>query len=347
LPVWLISLDEYLIDGDELCRFDPLQALRSMTREERTRFASALDQGQLAQANEALRAAGRRLIVERIRMGRRSASELRRAIGSPAERSGDVHPFVRSNRRPYIPGSSIKGAFRTAIVSERLPRDRRPATQWTHDSALQAALELDPQDTSTDWLRFLSVADAELPEGTTLIDRPEVFHPKKPDAARMQMHYEILCGRASHPKDRTGFDITVLLDSRAPLTRAQLLQATSRFHWAIWQGERRHFFASWPETCRALDHLRASVKIKDRTMADIGPAQAPNYLLLRLGRFGHFESKSLEGVRRGHFPQARDAGRRVRQPDDWGSTRTVTRLDDGTPIPFGWVLGWVTKEETL
>ncbi len=340
-----LGLDEYLIEDDELCRFDPLQAVRSMTPAERKRFSSALDKGRLADANTELHSVGRRLVQERIPLSPRSAPELRRGIERPSERSGTVHPFVRSNGRPYIPGSSIKGAFRTAFVSDRLPRDR--STKWSHETALRAALQLDPQDTSTDPLRFLSVADAELEEGTTLIDRPEVFDPKKPDAARMQMHYEIIRGRASHPNDRTTFSVTILFDSRLGVTRAHLLQTTSRFHWSVWQEERRRFFASLPTTCKAMDRFLSAAKIGGRTMADVGPGQAPNYLLIRLGRFGHFESKSLEGVRCGHFPQARDPSRRIRQPNEWGSTRTVTRLEDGTPIPFGWVLGWVTKEERL
>ncbi|MCC7284388.1 MAG: hypothetical protein IT556_18555, partial [Acetobacteraceae bacterium] len=67
----------------------------------------------------------------------------------------------------------------------------------------------------------------------------------------------------------------------------------------------------------------------------------------RLGRFGHFESKSLARVRQGHFPQAKNPSDRTRPPDAWGSTRTVTRNKEGAPIPFGWVLAWVEKEEAI
>jgi CRISPR-associated protein Csm5 len=162
------------------------------------------------------------------------------------------------------------------------------------------------------------------------------------------MHYERTRARSDAANDPTAFDLALTIASGSGFDRKELFRLTSRFHWSVWQGERERFFRDVPKTCAAMDRLLKQVKLPGgTTAAEAGPEGAPNYLLLRLGRFGHFESKSLDGVRRGHFPQARDPGRRVRQPDEWGSTRTVTRLDDGTPIPFGWVLGWVTKEEML
>jgi hypothetical protein len=97
-----------------------------------------------------------------------------------------------------------------------------------------------------------------------------------------------------------------------------------------------------------MDRLLRAVKLPgERTAAVAGLEEATNFVLLRLGRFGHFESKSLEHVRRGHVPQARERDRKIRQPGEWGSTRTVTRLHDGTPIPFGWVLGYEKDYEIL
>lgn len=352
-----MRLDEYTLEegpAPSLCRFDPIEAVRRMTSEERTRFRTALNGGRLAGAAAALRAAGRRCVTERVPISSASLHALRMALDDPSSlRRGGVRTFVRSRDRPYIPGSSIKGSFRTALASARLPRDQRPADGWTHNAALQAALGIDPTDTSTDPLRFLGVADALLPDAALRIDKAEVIKSGGAPASSsrfggIQMHYERTRARSDAANDPTAFDLALMIDSRGSVDRRELFRLTSRFHWSVWQGERERFFRDVPKTCAAMDRLLKQVKLPGgTTVAEAGPEGAPNYLLLRLGRFGHFESKSLEGVRRGHFPQARDARRRVRQPDEWGSTRTVTRLDDGTPIPFGWVLGWVTKEETL
>jgi CRISPR-associated protein Csm5 len=319
---------------------------------QRNQFATALDRGDLPGAAELLRQAGRAHVLNRIRLSQASANDLSLAMENPLRREGAVKPFIRSGGAPFIPGSSIKGAFRTALASAALPRGEREASKWDHASAMKAAFGLDPHRTETDPLRFLSVSDAKLPDDATVIDKTEVI---KADGAPLshsgkgggiQMHYEVVPGRASLPSSRIAWQCVVTLDARAPWKRPDIFTTTSAFHWTIWQKERERFFASHKGTCDAMDRLLKTVKVGDSTMAERGPQSAPNYVLLRLGRFGHFESKSLEGVRRGHFPQARDRNQRIREPNAWGVTRTITRDANNNPIPFGWVIGWVVQEET-
>lgn len=335
-----------------LCRFDQQAAMRAMSPVQRRRFATALDRGNLQEAAAVLRKAGEGHVVERIRLSKASCSDLREAMENPL-RGGAVKPFIRSGGRPYIPGSAIKGAFRTALASAALPRQARSPDQWQHDAALEAAFGLERGKTETDPLRFLSVSDAMLPEDATLIDKAEVMKlggapasgPKK--GGGIQIHCELVPGRATLPASRIAWDCTVMLDRRAPWDRAAIFQATSHFHWNIWQTERKKFFSDFSDTLKAMDRLLKTVKVGNTTMADAGPVAASNYVLLRLGRFGHFESKSLEGVRRGHFPQAKNGHDKIRPPNAWGLTRTITRDDKSNPIPFGWVIGWVVKEERL
>jgi CRISPR-associated protein Csm5 len=275
-------------------------------------------------------------------------------------RGGAVKPFLRSGGVPCIPGSSIKGAFRTALASAVLPRDREPPFGWRHETALAAAFGLDPGDTTSDPLRFLSVSDSPLPEGATLIDKTEVVKAGGASAAGsqrggIQMHYErtrCLCEAGEAP----GFLVSLAVDERAArpgqLRRAEaqfdlprLLRLARDFHVKLFNTENQRFFDGETKSL-----------LLGRLRAHLGPGKeppfmqqvwTPGFLLLRLGRFGHFESKSLEGVRRGHFPQARHPADKIRPPNDWGSTRTVVRDARRNPIPFGWVIGWVVKEERL
>lgn len=329
-----------------LCRFDQAKAMRLMTPAQRSAFQRALDAGNLGHAAKALREAGSGAIVERIPISKRSVAELRKAFDDPLARSGQVKPFVRSGGKPYIPGSSIKGAFRTALASAALPRDSRKDDAWSHESAMAEAFGLDPRDTTTDPLRFLHVSDAVLPEGATQIVETEVV--KSGGRLReppIRMHVEIVRGRALDSASRVHWETVLWMDARASYNRTKLFQATSEFHWGIWQNERQRFFADCRGTREAMDRLLQTVKVPGGTLADQGFAAASNFVLLRLGRFGHFESKSLEGVRRGHFPQAKNPADKIRPPNARGLTRTVIRDANENPIPFGWVIGWVVKEE--
>jgi CRISPR-associated protein Csm5 len=217
---------------------------------------------------------------------------------------------------------------------------------------LQAAFGLDPTDTSTDPLRFLHVSDAFLPEASTLIDKTEVIKrggaPATAPGGRggIQMHYERTRARSDNPQDRSALDAVLMVFDGLGVDRRELFRVASRFHWNLWQRERELFFRDCVGTVEAMDRLLKQIRLPDGgTASERGFENATNYVLLRLGRFGHFESKSLEGVRRGHFPQARNPADKVRQPNEWGSTRTITRDANGNPIPFGWVIGWVVKEE--
>lgn len=343
-----------------LCRFDQQMAMRAMTAVQRNSFATALDRGDLMAAARVLHETGRDHTLERIPLSAASARDLAEAMKNPL-RGGAVKPFIRSGGRPYIPGSSIKGAFRTALASAALPRQARGVDQWQHDAALVAAFGLEPGRTETDPLRFLSVSDATLPEDATLIDKTEVMKPGGALASTpvggggIQMHYE----RTQSLSEGGGapvFSVVLAVDERAarpdelerPDARfdlPRLLRVARDFHVKLFNAETKRFFDGPTKTL-----------LLQRLGAHVGPGNeppfaqqtwTPGFLLLRLGRFGHFESKSLEGVRRGHFPQAKNPHDKIRPPNAGGLTRTITRSAKGYPIPFGWVIGWVVKEERL
>ncbi|MCS6891191.1 MAG: type III-A CRISPR-associated RAMP protein Csm5 [Rhodovarius sp.] len=358
-----MRLDEYLLEGDDLCRFDPMQALRAMSVAQRQAFQRALDAGNLAEAGRKLREAGRACILERVPLTKRSREELDQALRNPTARSGQVKPFIRSGGRPYIPGSSIKGAFRTALASAALPRDKLADDRWTHETALREAFGLDPQRTETDPLRFLHVSDAFLPQDATLIDKAEVVKPGGRPATSpgghggIQMHYESTYSLIDG-EDAPAFEVRLDIDERAlsPAILARreagfdahsALARLRAFHVAVFNAETKRFFED--NSKKTLLRTLLSHSSPDGRPPLNGNAWDPHFVLLRLGRFGHFESKSLEGVRRGveEAQPKKEKPRRIRAPNEWGRTRTVVRDAKGNPIPFGWVIGWVVKEERV
>jgi CRISPR-associated protein Csm5 len=353
-----LSPESFLLKDDTLCRFEPARVVASMTAAERQNYMNALDRGDLGAAQKLLRRAVLdAAIVERVAVSAASLHELREAIENPDRRRGEVHPFIRTGGRPFIPGSSIKGALRTALASHWLPGDVSPQG-LTHEWAMQKALALtSAHDTDRDPLRFVSVADVMLPEGTTLIDRPQMMkrtHDGQLDPTQVQIHVERLrCSADFGKTTKLRLSITLRPD-RCPeqrrIDRSTLLAAVNKFHWEIWEEERRRFFAKSP-TAQAMDRLMESVKVGDSTLARKGPGATANFLLLRLGRFGHFESKSLARVRQGHVPQAR--ANPVREAGQFGSTRTVIKAlmqqpqQNGPLLPMGWLLACVVNTEEI
>lgn len=341
-----------------LCRFDPVQAIRLMSPTQNRAFRAALDAGKLGDAARVLREAGRGAIVERIPISPRSATELRKAFADPEGRSGQVKPFIRSGGRPIIPGSSIKGAFRTALASAWLPREQHPVDAWTHELAMREAFGLERGKTETDPLRFLHVPDAVLPANVTLIDRTELVNaggaPATSSRGGIQMHHERTLA-LTDGEPAPVLDVPIAVDRRASrhgeygvrrsevrFCAKRLLQVCRAFHLQLFKTEMDRFFEG--NTKDMLQRKLLGHRSPDGRHPVENNAWDPQFVLLRLGRFGHFESKSLAGVRRGHFPQARDPQRKIRAPDEWGTTRTVTRDAKDNPIPFGWVIGWVVEE---
>src|SRR5581483_1187844 len=98
------------------------------------------------------------------------------------DRAGRIHPFIRTGGRPFVPGSAVKGALRTALLSARaapqldelramLPLDRIEGGRTSGESDKLQNTVLEKASTDADPFRFVRVADAGLPEGSTRYER--------------------------------------------------------------------------------------------------------------------------------------------------------------------------------
>lgn len=362
-------------DGRWLERFDPAAVLRAADPKRRGQYLQALESGRLQDAQRLLREAVRpELVLERIAVGAAAAKELRPVIENPLRR-GDVRPFVRTGARPYLPGSSLKGALRTALLSGLVPSRKADieATKQRHRTArgiasrasneVQALLltrptterELRQIVPDQDPFRFVEVADVLLPDAATRVDQVINWRPTrlvkngKQPAEKMQMIFEVTgstalgarlalpCAirieagmlRAVQRLDRGGRKTpSFALDATA------LARAVNAFHWKLWDYELERFYAGEAGIERALRNL---IRVKAPDGTELGPKELrarDDVLLLRVGRFGQFESKSLDGVREGWNAQAKPA-----RPMAQGNTRNLVRPGGSAPLlPLGWLL---------
>ena len=359
----VLGPEDYRLVDDRLERFAPTAVLRDMLPPARKACLDALDRGNLQTAWKLLRESVRpEHVVDRIAVGPAARQEIR-ALFEGEQRKGEIRPVLRSAGRALIPGSSLKGAIRTAVLSALAPghrsdieaatRSNPPPRTGPASDALQCAV-LGHTNTDQDPFRFVKVGDIALPEGATRIDRVVNWRPAalskndRQPADKMQMIFERLraaCDGAECPSGA----VLLTVDAEAPrraaqLARAkapslelaadQLWRAVNAFHWQLLDDEDERFYAGEPAIRAALD-AAFRVRLPDgRLVERAAIRQHPDLVLLRVGRFGQFESKSVAGFRAGWNAQAKSP-RSMTQ----GNTRNLARLTDGGDlVPFGWLL---------
>lgn len=365
----VLAAEEWRLGQDgRLERFSPAAVLRAAPERTRTDYLRALEQGDLVRAQTILRNAVRpEQVQERIAVGPEAHSELQATLNNPLRR-GDIRPMIRTGGRPFLPGSSVKGALRTALLSSLVP-GHKPAIEAVKEQhrtprgsiASRAsnevqALLLRHANPDQDPFRFVAVADLTLPPDSTRIDRvinwrpPHLTKGGGQPAEKMQMIFERTLAWADGTalpwptleiRIEAGALATVQrLDPDRRQTPAfalraeQLFGAVKDFHWKLFDDERKRFFAGEQGILRKLTDA-FTLRLADGTVLREAELRArPGVLLLRIGRFGQFESKSLEGVREGWNAQAKPPHRMSE-----GNTRNLAKLGAAGPlVPFGWLL---------
>ncbi|MBF0625856.1 MAG: type III-A CRISPR-associated RAMP protein Csm5 [Magnetococcales bacterium] len=344
-----IAPEEYLIRDNQLVRFNASRVMADFTPGQRRTFEAMLHGGKFQEAQKRLRHS---CCMEhecyRVPMGSESGGELARALNNP-ERKAEVHMFVRNGAdgRVLIPGSSIKGAMRTALVNHFLHaepdrfseiketvRQQNKKHQWRtlEESTLGFAhpeMEWDP-------LRLLKVGDTVVPEGRTRVDRVINWNPDKGESAKMQMHFERLMSWADSDKESFAVPVELSVDDTAahhPCNRRRftgyvptwdvLTKACNDFYLQRLRDEADRFFPKpkrfdWGRLCKQNEkgYQRINLDIKKR-------------ILLRIGRFSQHESLSVDDLRQGEDKEGKPIAK--------GKTRNMCVADRGH-LPFGWVL---------
>jgi CRISPR-associated protein Csm5 len=364
----VLTPETYDLDADALLRFSPSAVLHSMAADRRALWSAALDRGDLKAAWRVIRGARRpEHVLERIGVGPAARAEIGKLLDSD-DRAGEIRPMLRSGSTKLVPGSSIKGALRTALLSHRVvgheaeieadkARARSPKGELSGAASddVQRGL-LGHRSTDEDPFRFVGVSDLVMPVDSTRVDRVINWRPSRllpggaQPAEKMQMLVERLRAASDGP-DVPLAEITIAVaagrlersqrldgDRRKtpsrPIAPAELIEAARTFHWTLFDQERNRFYADEPGIRAALD-AAFRVRLADGTVLDERGLRArPDMILLRVGRFGQFESKSLAGVREGWNPQAHPP-----RAMTVGNTRNLVRTADHAPlVPFGWLL---------
>lgn len=247
------------------------------------------------------------------------------------DRQLEVNLFTRTpgTWHAYIPGSSIKGAIRTAVVSE-----------WAKTKKLNRGEPIDPkwfeknvlgyQDAKQDPFRCVRISDAQLPESPTFIDRAKIFKlaktPGGPDPSGILMFYEQTFSMLDDEtiQAQGTLDIDDLLPQKQVFDKRQnrqipavskpinaldiLLKACRQFYLPKMEHEHQKFYRSSPE-----------LEENSRRLLDV--QYADNEFPIRLGRFSHVECTTVDDFRKPYNSRG------------YGKSRTLS----GGTMPMGWV----------
>ena len=358
-----IAPEDYLIRDDELIRFNPHAVLRDMAVADRREYEKRLERNEFQAAQRLLQQCCKpdRHRIYRSQIGPGSQRELQSLINNP-ERRGEVRPLLRNPHtgEPVVPGSSIKGAIRTAIINkfsqenlsavqEALYGDPKIHKDHRWKRLEEAALDYRRNNTESDPLRMLKVADASLPLDAVQVDQATILTKGKPSGKNdgRQMHYERLLSRADGANPPT-FTVEIQLDEiqtqhhevnrllHRTLNWPSLIGACNTFYVNRMAEELKHFFLT-DERPEARYGAAGLVRWTGEKLL-IAKSIQERGLLLRLGRFSHFESLSVDKLREGWNAQKK------KPIIDMGATRTLCETRNGTKVPFGWLL--LTREDT-
>lgn len=337
-----LSPEEYILEGGQLVRLDLPGLIRLLNPAGKKKLEAELDTGNLREVQDFIQRFWSSLPSQlkrsmeryRIEVSDTSREELRQLIERP-ERQGNVMVLPRNplSGEVMIPGSAIKGAIRTALVSHFA----NDGDNWrTIGPLLQApernpgrvleeqALKFSSRDTSKDPLRLLRVSDATWPAGAVRIDRasPRKLGRSEEQTGGIQMHVERLKARADQ--------------DQIPEVEIEIRLSESP---RLWDSVGRNL--GWNELiswCTSFFVGRLNVEYERFSFlnANTGrwlPSQneVDGGLLLRAGRFCHFDSLSIDGHRQ-------NMNMRTREPIELGATRTVCEIEAGVVVPFGWIL---------
>ncbi|MDI9571332.1 MAG: type III-A CRISPR-associated RAMP protein Csm5 [Pseudomonadota bacterium] len=290
------------IKQDRLYYFELSSVLARLPDAERAAFMKLLGEGSLVEV--------RKFLAARVDQRQDAIGSIAVAPDIAAEyagKIGDQHnqlifqPFFRNghNFKPLLPGSSLKGAIRTAVI-DALIRERNInlSDRAKRDPRYMEREVLGHQDIDQDPFKALKCADIPLPEDGTIIQRVYNYSERREKLTdlglRIEMTKSLLDGAALHFEGLLDFfegyrgRTIPNRDKKAIslyLTPAELLSACRYFYANNLREEHERFYRDSPYEATSARLLQ------------IGDELGSDECLLRLGRFTQAESKSINKYR--------------------------------------------------
>ncbi len=232
-----------------------------------------------------------------------------------------ISPMMRNevNMETYMPGSSIKGAIRTAIANNFVnvagvtSQDaRRFKGNPDYNEKIFGRINQDP-------MKWLKIPDVSLGSDATIIIEAKE-HPLNPNkSSTPKGFYEVAKGLSqtrSPVVKSVALSLAPFEIHRQKIDVAFIIESLYRFYVSKYQEEYRKFYSA------------GSIRNMLEPVNQEIDAMKTNEALIRVGHFSHVECVTLDKVRKPRTRMGKGG-----KPLPWGTTRT---LANGLH-PFGWV----------
>lgn len=259
----------------------------------------------------------------------------------PLQNGRFVEQMYRQGMRPVIPGSSLKGSVRTAILNAALEDCyNRNNLRGKKDNQIQKEL-LDFKDAKNDPFRALQFGDCVFDgRGTQIVgalkniktdrDGEVVEHNTSQILAEAIKGYFMHNGTDANLAGEARFALDVdLAEEKAvskKITIQDIVNACNDFYWREFKTEYEKFYKNaCGSECDAITKLHKELK------AVAEDAQKQNEFIIRVGRWSQVEFVTFdENFRSPKTRRGKDG-----KPLPYGKTRTVFNYD-GLYLPLGW-----------
>lgn len=354
---------EFVLKNGRLMRFNPAQVLNDLDGAARQTFETLAGMADLKGLQAFFRehVKPERHALAWVDAAREFIKEFEAKAGDPDNLFlVQMMPRNPQTGQVYLPGSSIKGAVRTAVVNHFTnlvpqlkslvheavrranPKDRgKVLEQKALDRTVRRNDGRERDEIDRDVFRLIDVEDTVLPSDGTIINRANNWNPHKTGAEQIQMWFERIRCRA----DGGGlqFQIRLHIDEKAmshpgvkrsvghTLDLKTLVEASNTFYWGRLAAELDNFFPGNTNPTRQA--IYRTMAVQDSKGRHVVHETVYPQMLLRVGRFSHFESLSVDELREGWNAQKQVPIKEM------GATRTLCHMGEGEPpVPFGWML---------
>jgi len=230
-----------------------------------------------------------------------------------------VEPVTRNpvTMAPYIPGSSIKGAIRTAIANQfvKIANVTSRDSRGRYNDKIFGPPDKDP-------MKHLKIKDIPMVSGSTVIMEAIEFSKNPGKSLTPKGHKEVvesLCQTGQSIVANLTFALNPFFLHNQKIDVEFILKALRDFYVDKYKSDLEKFFS--------LPHAE-KIRSKIEMLTPIVENLKANEAILRIGHFSHVESVTLDNVRAPRTRRGKDG-----RPLPWGTTRT---LANGL-YPFGWV----------
>jgi len=311
----------YIIKEHKFYKISLDNFLFELPSDDRTAFERLIDEGRLNKI--------RKFIGEKVNVGAYSiystdvTPEVEEIYNSKLDDIQNqllINPFVRTagRNRPYVPGSSIKGAIRTALINQIAQNSNLPKPQSYREEFEFESKVLGCTDAKNDPFRGIKIRDGILPSDSTIITK--VKNVTKDRSGNLSPNnIQLIC------------EITYSMISKRPVVfEVELIFDDNLFSTNYLSGD--FIIEDIKEACNGfyLDKLQAEHDkfyknsiISSSSMALLNEEIEDNAFLLRIGRFSGVESVTIDNYR-----NPRPPGKGI-----WGKSRNLAEMK----YPMGWI----------